>query len=86
LYTSGFAAARSQWQWEAGKEYVFGYSGRILTGMPELDANHFSGLVRLKIRIDPSSGFNECCKYAKCFIHFFRLDSQKVFSFFFLFL
>ena len=43
---SGFAAAtRSEWKWESGKEYVYGYSGRLLTGMPELDANHFSGLV-----------------------------------------
>ena len=42
----GFAAAaRSEWKWESGKEYVYGYSGRLLTGMPELDANHFSGLV-----------------------------------------
>jgi hypothetical protein len=43
---SGLAAARSPWKWESGKEYVYGYSGRLLTGVPELDANHFSGLVK----------------------------------------
>ena len=44
---SGLAAAsgRSEWKWESGKEYVYDYAGRLLTGVPELDSNHFSGLV-----------------------------------------
>jgi hypothetical protein len=45
-FVAGLAAARSEWNWETGKEYVYGYSGRLLTGIPELDSSHFSGLVR----------------------------------------
>merc|ERR1712168_165030 len=33
----------SEWQWQAGKQYSFEYSGRLLTGIPQL-ASHYSGL------------------------------------------
>lgn len=31
-------------KWTPGREYVFDYQGRLLTGIPELDTTHFSGL------------------------------------------
>ena len=36
-------ATESEWQWQAGKQYAFEYSGRLLTGIPQL-ASHYSGL------------------------------------------
>ena len=33
----------SEWYWETGKEYVYHYSGRLLTGIPEL-ADVYSGV------------------------------------------
>jgi hypothetical protein len=33
----------SEWYWETGKEYVYRYSGRLLTGIPEL-ADVYSGV------------------------------------------
>ena len=50
LFPKGLAAARSsssQWQWDNVKEYVFDYSGKILIGLLELDAQPLSGLVRV---------------------------------------
>ena len=50
LFPKGLAAARSsssQWQWDNVKEYVFDYSGEFLTGLSELHAQPFSGLVRV---------------------------------------
>ena len=32
-----------EWYWESGKEYVYRYSGRLLTGIPEL-ADVYSGI------------------------------------------
>jgi hypothetical protein len=41
----GLAAATvPTWQWQTGKEHIFEYSGRILSGMPELSSSHFSGV------------------------------------------
>ena len=44
---SGFSgcavATESEWQWHEGKQYAFEYSGRLLTGIPQL-ASHYSGL------------------------------------------
>jgi hypothetical protein len=37
------SSSDSEWHWEAGKEYVYRYSGRLLTGIPEL-ADVFSGV------------------------------------------
>jgi hypothetical protein len=31
-------------RWESGHEYVYSYNGRLLTGIPELNEHHFSGL------------------------------------------
>jgi hypothetical protein len=31
-------------KWEPGQEYVYEYKGRLLTGLPELDSHHFSGM------------------------------------------
>ena len=36
-------ATESEWQWQTGKQYAFEYSGRLLTGIPQL-ASHYSGL------------------------------------------
>ena len=36
-------ASESEWQWQTGKQYAFEYSGRLLTGIPQL-ASHYSGL------------------------------------------
>jgi len=36
-------ATQSEWRWESGKQHVFEYQGRLLTGIPQL-ASHFSGL------------------------------------------
>ncbi len=35
---------KSDFFWEAGKEYIYDYSGRLLTGIPEL-ASVYSGIV-----------------------------------------
>ena len=45
-------ATESEWQWQAGKQYAFEYSGRLLTGIPEL-ASHYAGLgVEATVLID----------------------------------
>jgi hypothetical protein len=36
-------ATSSEWRWQTGKQHVFEYSGRLLTGMPQM-ASHYSGL------------------------------------------
>lgn len=44
LFLVGCAfATQSEWRWESGKQHVFEYSGRLLTGLPQL-ASHYSGL------------------------------------------
>ncbi len=41
---SGLAAATGPLSFNPGQEYVFSYSGRLLTGIPELSESHYSGL------------------------------------------
>ena len=36
-------ASTSEWRWQSGKQMVFEYNGRLLTGFPDL-ASHYSGL------------------------------------------
>lgn len=44
LFLVGCALAnQSEWRWQSGKQHVFEYSGRLLTGIPQL-ASHYSGL------------------------------------------
>jgi len=46
FYSLGFAAASTvpgHLSWSSGREYVFKYEGRMLTGLPDL-APHYSGL------------------------------------------
>ena len=40
---SGSVSGNGEWYWETGKEYVYRYSGRLLTGIPEL-ADVYSGI------------------------------------------
>jgi len=45
LFLVGCAfGSSSEWRWQTGQEYTFGYSGRLLTGIPELSATQFSGM------------------------------------------
>ena len=37
------ASQQSEYQWQRGQQHVFEYSGRLLTGIPQL-ASHYSGL------------------------------------------
>jgi len=45
LVLTGFALAtpNSEWLWKTGNTYRFDYSGRLLTGLPQL-ASHYSGI------------------------------------------
>lgn len=52
LFLFGLAAANSEWRWENDKTYVYKYSGRLLTGLPEL-ANHYSGIgINCTVHVD----------------------------------
>lgn len=49
LFLVGLAAATGEWEWNTGKEYVFEYKGRLITGFPKL-ATQYSGMgMRAKI-------------------------------------
>ena len=38
--------------WRPGTEYTYEYSGRLLTGIPELSSRHFSGIgIRAKLSL-----------------------------------
>jgi len=43
LVGCAFASHQSEWRWQSGRQHVFKYSGRLLTGMPQLAA-HYSGI------------------------------------------
>ena len=49
----------SEWYWETGKEYVYQYSGRLLTGIPEL-ADVYSGVgINCTVHIQRSTKSSE---------------------------
>lgn len=52
----GIVSLASGWQWQTGKEHVFEYSGRLLTGVPELQA-HYAGLgIKCHVTVQVKSG------------------------------
>jgi len=54
LFLFGCAVASSQYElrWQTGKQYAFEYSGRLLTGLPQL-APHYSGVgIKANVLVD----------------------------------